>query len=150
MPQDPNNNNINFSNQSDKFNVMTKETLTRLDDYYQKITSIDVALNNAKSSLQATPGVGLVVQAIDQSIQENYKRGYAYQNAVQARTKFMNTIGAALTEFEGVVNQLPEPQQATSQLKIGDSSITQSTQPTQNVQPNDNNAAPNGNFQKVK
>ena len=33
MPQDPNNNNINFSNQSDKFNVMTKETLTRLDDY---------------------------------------------------------------------------------------------------------------------
>lgn len=150
MPQDPNNNNINFSNQSDKFNVMTKETLTRLDDYYQKITSIDVALNNAKSSLQATPGVRLVVQAIDQSIQENYKRGYAYQNAVQARMKFMNAIGAALTEFEGVVNQLPEPQQATSQLKIGDSSTTQSTQPTQNVQPNDNNATPEGNFQKVQ
>lgn len=128
---------INYTNESDKFNVMAKEAFAKLDDYNKKIRSIDVSLNNAKASLQATPGVEMVLQAIDQSIQENYRRGYAYQDAVKARSQFMNTIATALSQFQQTVNALPEPQNTPQQLRIGDNQNSQQR-------------PENGNFQQVK
>lgn len=118
-----------LANQSDKLNVLVKEKIAALENYNQEIRSIDTSLQNAKASLNGIPGVQNVLNSIDQSIQENYRRGYAYQTAQQAEQKMFLAMQQAYTEFAQTVDNLEHPAPSTTQPLL-----TNGQQPVQNGQ----------------
>lgn len=119
------------SRQSDMLNVMIKESLSKIDQYQDQIVNINASLVNARTSLQNTPGIQTVIQAINQNIQINNNRAENLQNVRHAEDVFFQTIENAYQQFARAVNSLQNPEQPApnnQQLQIGDQS--QSTMQT--------------------
>lgn len=114
----------NYANQSDRLNVMIKETVTKIDNYEVEIRNIDSGLKNAKASLQNVPGVQHAVDAIDQEIQTNYGRGRDLNQVRQYEEEFFQALANDYMKFSQAVNQLKEPVSVKQQLQITDGQAT--------------------------
>lgn len=134
MPEQPKN---NYANQSDRLNVMIKETVTKIDNYEVEIRNIDSGLKNAKASLQNVPGVQNAVDAIDQEIQTNYGRGRDLNRVRQYENEFFQALANDYIKFSQAVNQLKEPSSVKQQLQITDGQSTQTDQSVNQPQQND-------------
>lgn len=142
MPEQPQPKN-NYANQSDRLNVMIKETITRIDNYEVEIRNIDSGLKNAKASLQNVPGVQNAIEAIDNEIQTNYSRGRDLNRVRQYESEFFQALANDYMKFSQAVNELKEPESTKQQLQITDG---QSSQPQTSSSVNQPQQNDQGNF----
>lgn len=142
MPEQPQPKN-NYANQSDRLNVMIKETITRIDNYEVEIRNIDSGLKNAKASLQNVPGVQSAIEAIDNEIQMNYSRGRDLNRVRQYESEFFQALANDYMKFSQAVNELKEPESTKQQLQITDG---QSSQPQTSSSVNQPQQNDQGNF----
>lgn len=142
MPEQPQPKN-NYANQSDRLNVMIKETITRIDNYEVEIRNIDSGLKNAKASLQNVPGVQNAIEAIDNEIQTNYSRGRDLNRVRQYESEFFQALANDYMKFSQAVNELKEPESTKQQLQITDG---QSSQPQTSFSVNQPQQNDQGNF----
>lgn len=121
--------------QIDKMSVMIKEKITAIENYDMQLQQINDSLQNVKSTLQSTPEVNGVLNAVDQAIRENWARGTQVKEVEQQETEMLRQMYQLYSEFADKVDQLPVIHQAQSQLKLGVG--------TRNTT---NNNVPNGQF----